>query len=338
MKEFFDIGAARAHHVDRTNNLGITELSKAEELNRIDAHNGANRRLYELINVLALPVEPNNSWKPFIAETIRSVSEECADTNMQLGDQTDPHHPYITLESLEEGLQTKGVRAREFQDLQGEPRYTEEQRQGFLEAAVEQYEARLTPESVDNFWQTFWLVHGDRIGRSFDVPRCDRSAEELVELRKQQREVILLPDVLATGKGLALFGNMFPEMNGWTGKTGPGIVNKDNRGGCIDIEMDSLTPNKKTTEDELRDMFIKQGRNGQTLNQYIVGSQFSYILTNSYFDETYDGRDWSRLLGSSNNRFVVDATFSRKGKLSICSNTRQEAASYLGGRSAGRKN
>lgn len=205
-----------------------------------------------------------------------------------------------------------------------------------LDRAVQEYKSQpLTPESVNKFWQTLWKVEGSEIGRVFDVPSCDRTAEELTELKEEKRAVLLIPDEFYTRAGLVLLGRMFPNMRSRFVQGGTTITNENNRGGCIDVEMDLKSPNGNTTQKNLEELAFSKGRNGQRLATYMVASQFSKLLTGHYFDE---GDTWSRVPGSRDGDGVVSAHFSPGGDLHVSSNLfPQGRYPGLGGRFEGVK-
>jgi hypothetical protein len=113
-----------------------------------------------------------------------------------------------------------------------------------IEKAVAEYKSQpLTPELVDKTWQTLWTEWGKRIGETFVVPSCDRAAEELAQLQEENKAVLLIPD----GVDLIMLGKMFPRMKSWTVSERTTII-ESGKGGIIDIEMDSESPHRDTTE------------------------------------------------------------------------------------------
>lgn len=185
-------------------------------------------------------------------------------------------------------------------------------------AAIQEYKTQpLTPELVDRTWQTLWKVWkvwGERVDHVLYVPTCDRTKEELAKLKEENRAVILAPDEIYTRGGLVLLGRMFPKMQSTTVSERTTITNENNRGGCIDVEMDLESPNRDTTEKDLEKLFKAQGRKGQREATYIIASQFSKLLTDHYFDE---GDTSSRLPGSRNEGSVIGARFYSGGGLRV---------------------
>src|SRR3989344_73730 len=179
-------------------------------------------------------------------------------------------------------------------------------------AAMEYKKGPLTPELVDKTWQILWGEWGKRIGVSFrDIPSCDRTPEELALLQKENKAVLLIPDILYTEEGLILLGNMFPKMKIWAAKNENEIKNEVNKGGCIDIEKVSDSPNRGIAGYQATELFRQQGREGQRLATYIIGSQLSKLSVRQYFDEITT----SYLLGSNLGGNIVTAHRSSSGDL-----------------------
>ncbi|MBI4080274.1 MAG: hypothetical protein HY430_00720 [Candidatus Levybacteria bacterium] len=207
-----------------------------------------------------------------------------------------------------------------------------------LSQAIQEYKTSPhTPELIDRTFQTVWSVWGESIGHSFDVPACDRSSEELESLRTEGRGVLLVPDEVYTREGLILLGRVFPKMNSWSVGEDTTVVNEHTGGGCIDVEMTVDAPyrtDRGYTEQQLRDAIAADGREGQRVATYIVGSQISKLLTGRLFDK---GSTSSRLPGSSDGGRTMGAYFAPNGYLHVSSNLDPQYQSpRLGGRSEGR--
>ena len=176
--------------------------------------------------------------------------------------------------------------------------------------AIAEYKSQLlTPELVNKTWQTILGERGKRIDKTFDVPTCDRTIEELAQLQKENKAVLLIPDNLT----LVDLGRMFPEMQSWAVQEGTTIADEQTEGGCIDIEMDLESPHRGTTEGQIDEFLKSQKRNGQRLKIFIFGSQLSKLSTGHYFDED----TWSRLPGSRYEGRMVDAHFRSRGYLGV---------------------
>ena len=215
---------------------------------------------------------------------------------------------------------------------------TTQKTKDLLAGAILEYKrGPLTPELVTSTWQTAWKVWGDSVEHTFDVPYCDRTSEELAALKSEGRGVVLTPDEIYTPEGLILLGRIFPRMRSWSTEAGTTVTNEVSNGGSIDIEMSVDAPYRTAqgyTEQELIDKIASDARQGQRLATYIVGSQFSKLLTGKYFDQ---GDTWSRLPGSRGGDGVLGAYFYSDGYLSVRFWRREFQFPDLGGRSEGVK-
>ena len=207
--------------------------------------------------------------------------------------------------------------------------------QDILRAISEYLKGPLTPELVDTTWQTIWTTWGESNNHAFQVPPCDRTSEGLRELQKEGKAALLVPDEIYTKEGLVLLGGMFPKIRGWSVSGKTTVVNEDNNGGSIDIEMDIDSPNRDTNEEQAMDMLKWEGRKGQRFATFIIGSQFSKLLTRRYLDE---GSTWSRLPGSFSEGYILCVHSGSLGGLSVFSGLDWKAHNPdLGFRSEGRK-
>lgn len=196
-----------------------------------------------------------------------------------------------------------------------------------------------TPELVDHTWQKMWGEIGRVVDFKYQVPSCDRTTEELAKLQQEGKAVLLLPDDIYTPEGLVRLGRAFPLMRSWT--TNPENAAKisygSNIGGSIDIEMSLDAPyrtSKGYKQKELVDKIAADKRAGQRLPTYLVGSQFSQLLTGHYFDEN----TWSRLPESFRGGRMLRAGFFSGGEVSVGSRWGPGVQSpRLGGRSEGVK-
>ncbi|OGH15100.1 MAG: hypothetical protein A2860_00210 [Candidatus Levybacteria bacterium RIFCSPHIGHO2_01_FULL_37_33] len=170
-----------------------------------------------------------------------------------------------------------------------------------------------TPELITSLWKAIWMDSGRKIDAEIQVPLVDRTEEEIKELEEQGRMMIYVPRGIATQDTRHLLGRIFPKMQGNSVKEQNPVANEGIESGWFDIESSLNSPNLKTTEEDLRELFKSQGKQGQTLNQYIIGSQFLKLTTGHYFDED----TYSRLLGSRCGGRVVHASFNRDGRLGV---------------------
>lgn len=202
-----------------------------------------------------------------------------------------------------------------------------------LAAALHEYKTRpISAEVVDATWQAIWNSWGTTLNHKFAVPTCDRDAAELEELKAQGGGVLLIPDEVMTSDGLLLLSSLRPH----------GILLPDDAiailgtnngvGGCLDIEMDSRTPNLNMKDEEFKRKLEAEKRNSQRLATYLVGSRFNQLLTGEYFDQDRNVSASSRLEG-----FVV-ATFHPDGSMIVIPHVDLEITlPHLGWRSEGRK-
>ncbi len=146
----------------------------------------------------------------------------------------------------------------------------------------------LTPELVNDTWTTFWREGGKRIGHTFNVPGCNCTSDELRELRSLNGGVLLIPDEVYTPEGLILLGKMFPEITSQVVRDNTSIINETDKGGCIVIDMGIEPPHMPVSETEALEYAKKIKRTGehpQRFATYLIGSQFSNLLTRKYFDD-----------------------------------------------------
>jgi len=198
-----------------------------------------------------------------------------------------------------------------------------------LEEATREYKSGLTsPDNLTHFMCRFWTEAGQRIGKEYVVSDFSQTSQEIQERAKNGQMAIFVPD----GVSLTDLGKMFPEMDSRVVAEGNSVENKISGSGWLWIESSIDSPNKNTSEEQLKDIFKKVDRQGQSLRTYIVGSQISKLLTGKYFDE---GSNWSRLLNSSvGDNMVLCPRFLSNGRLKINSILRSWLKVWdLGGRS-----
>lgn len=203
-----------------------------------------------------------------------------------------------------------------------------------LQSIVKEYSTQPhTPELVTNFWQTFLDVSIKGQGLAIPVPviSCDRILKELEDLKKEGG--MWVPETKLT---YAQLGQVFPEMQSYTVEKDSPIKDEFAQGAKgVDVEVAIDAPNTNTTEEDLENLFKKQGRKGMRLSTYILTSQASKVSTGKYLDGK---TTWSRLLGSRRGGRVVAARFSVNGRLDVgWSLNPKEHYSGWGGRSEGAK-
>lgn len=220
------------------------------------------------------------------------------------------------------------------------PALQDRQLRDALRPFVQEYQGAAvhTPELVDHTWQGMWGEIGRAVDFIYQVPSCDRTAEELARLQKENRAVLLLPDDIYTSEGLVRLGKAFPLMRSWTTdpKEVARISHGSSIGGSIDIEMSLDAPYrtpKGYRQKELVDKIAADGRVGQRLPTYLVGSQWSQLVTGNHFDEN----TWSRLPGSFCGGRMLRADFYSDGGVSVSYWNPEHRHPHLGGRSEGVK-
>ncbi len=162
-------------------------------------------------------------------------------------------------------------------------------------SAIEKYKKLpLTPELVNDIWTTFWQEGGKRIGHTFNVPRCNCTSDELRELWSLDRGVLLIPDEVYTPEGLILLGKMFPQITSQVLRNNTSTKNERYEGGCIIIDMDIDPPYMSDDMSISETEALKYaetikgkriGKHPQRLSTYLIGSEFSHLLTGKYFDD-----------------------------------------------------
>lgn len=173
------------------------------------------------------------------------------------------------------------------------------------------------PSSVNNTWWNIWNLIGQKTGIKYDVPKCDRTAEELKKLHDKKRFVLLLPDHIYTPEGLVELGKILPEsMQGWfVTPQGARIIYHPPKGGCIDTEADDATPYAESNRYNLTREIMNDNRKGQRLPTYLMASFFRISLTGNPLDE----KSISLLTGSlaTSEKHVLNAAVNAAGKLMI---------------------
>lgn len=203
-----------------------------------------------------------------------------------------------------------------------------------LAHAIQLFKERpLSPESLTEYWQTRWKVYGEKANLHIIVPPCDRTQEEIEQLRQEQRKLVYVPqDVLLSPQGLVLLKTMHSHL----GKKGRYFANTTDVPGWVDIEETTSPPNTNTTEPELLEQLQRQGKIGQRLATYIVGSYDSKDLTGKFFDDATHAT--SRLAGTKNpQKDILIGTFQPTGSIDIFSLLPTLSTPLLGGRSEGIK-
>jgi len=241
---------------------------------------------------------------------------------------------------MREGSLYKELREWEIPVAPISPINIERQYRKEIASLIQEYRSKShMPELIDGVWQGFWK-QAVNISEN-QVPRCNRTTEEIALLEKNGKMLLLLPDVIFKPKGLVKLANAFPWIrDSWI--TNLNYVQKIKHnsavGGCIDVEASISTPVDYTllSKRELREKIEGQARNPQRIPTYITASVFRLLFTGSSFDQTGTR---SRLLGSwyeDKEKEVLSASFDSTNNRIVFSHGNSDG-SYpgLGGRSEG---
>lgn len=182
-----------------------------------------------------------------------------------------------------------------------------------LGLATEEYRGSpVSPERVTTFWQAFWAENGRKVGISISVPECPFTGEQLENIRIINKGPIYIPNELSTQRDRHLLGKMFPKMQSYSVEEGNTVTNEV-RSGWRQFDMSVDAPHLGTDENQLREVMVSQGDEEPSLNEYIVASQASKLLTGKYLDEGTR----SRIFGSRYDGVVVHAHFLSGGYLRV---------------------
>lgn len=182
-----------------------------------------------------------------------------------------------------------------------------------LENALREYKNNSTDsELLTKFIHSFWTEVGKKIGKTIIVDKFLLTSKEIKERQVKGDMAIFDPD----GVGKEDLGIMFPNLDSWALREGNSIVDITNNSGWLWIEASVDSPNRKINKDELEEKFKKEGKQGQSLKSYIIGSIISKLITGKFFDE---GPTWTRLLGSSDSDVdrILECDFGIDGRLGV---------------------
>jgi hypothetical protein len=151
--------------------------------------------------------------------------------------------------------------------------------------------AATDPEAATRAFREIWRERGAVIGADFDVAPCPYTEAELIALDAAGRRVGYLPPELATQRSRHLLAAIFPLLRSFALLEGNPVRNLDNPSGWFDYDATEEAPYLHTDEPDLLAAVAAEGRTLASLNQYVVATQDSKLLTGSYLDER---RTWSR--------------------------------------------
>ncbi len=153
-------------------------------------------------------------------------------------------------------------------------------------------DAPTDPDAATQAFREIWRERGERIGAIYDVPACPYTADELRALDAAGRRVGYLPPEMATQATRHLLAKIFPLLQSYALFERNPVTNRDNPSGWFDYDSPEEAPYLNTDAPSLIEAVTSEGRWLASLNQYVVASQDSKLLTGRYLDE---GRTWSRL-------------------------------------------
>lgn len=144
--------------------------------------------------------------------------------------------------------------------------------------------AEHTPELMHSLYSRFWEMAGERIHRTIRVPKPKFSLVELTTAERNGLFFVYIPPRYARPEALPELATIFPWAQGeLITSTQNYVINQSTGSGWLTVEWTGGLPfmGKKEYTSILNEM----GREGQTLNTYIVGTAVHKLLTNKFWDE-----------------------------------------------------
>ncbi len=221
-----------------------------------------------------------------------------------------------------------------------------------LERAIQGYKAGdLTPNLVTDFWAEFLIdashnatKAGNELPNIATLTYCPDSASTLRELARQGRFPGFIPNSLSQTADIPLLVPLFPEIKIFRarevyGRNQDGVIirNKSSQSGWYYTEFSLDAPFSNKTEEEQRERIHQAGRDGMTLNTYVISAAAYRLLgPEGYpFDAVIT---WTRLLESMaqfpGGEAPVRAFHDLKGELSLFKGS-EDKYPGLGARSVG---
>lgn len=217
-----------------------------------------------------------------------------------------------------------------------------------LEAVKKEYiKNPFSPEYTSEFDQAFFYARKRQMRLScadLVVPQCPYTEVQLRSFMEPDGDldefiypdgVLYVPEIISTApEGIKILRRGWPEMgDGWPfryKRSDKVLQNYKSLCGHMITESVLDAPYPYTKENEVKRIFEQKGREGQTLNIYIVASNRSKELYGKYFDE--DSR--CRILSSHRGVVLVEASFERDGRCKVEWPVRSmDRNEYLGARS-----
>lgn len=155
-----------------------------------------------------------------------------------------------------------------------------------LAAAWQAYElSGHDPQALTRVHQMLWDQRAGSVQRQVAVTPCPYSADELAAMEQLGNRPGYLPAEFATQESRHLLSEIFPKLRSYAVLEDNVVTNDSNPSGWFDYETSVGCPYLHTTESELFDQVDADGRVLLNLNQYIVASLDSRVLTGQYLDE-----------------------------------------------------
>ncbi len=191
-----------------------------------------------------------------------------------------------------------------------------------------------TPETINVFFRAIWEGREKKLGtKKLTFLDCPYTLEEIAKLEGEGRRIGYIPPELAKQEDRHLMATIWPNLKDQSLNEENNFTNEDPYFGWFDYEETSDFCNPNLTEEQLRTLFEKTGKQGMNLSQYIIASQDSKLITDHFLDEN----TWSRLLDTKFDGNSIDVCFGDHGRLIAYRHLEPEFNDpRLGGRSVGR--
>lgn len=191
-------------------------------------------------------------------------------------------------------------------------------------------ESNIIGEIVTLEWQNIWKRWGEKVGLTLTVSDFPDS-EEVRYKMKLGAKPIYIPPELSNPDALPIFARMWPKTRSYL-LTGNLSINENVHSGWRYVESTPNIQYEFLSEVQLKRFLQDEGREGLTLNEYIIASEHSKISNGKFFDEN---GSWTRLLSSNIQGKTLSVGFYPEGDLRFGSGWNPDAIyPYVGGRSS----
>lgn len=195
-----------------------------------------------------------------------------------------------------------------------------------LAQAIEDYRAKPhTPELITGFQKVLWAQISEISGIDMVVPVVAETQRDIEAKENKGKGIIFVPETFAGQAQRPLIAAAFKLIdneyvpNNWSMQADNPVKNDIVHAGYRFVDMQIEAPNLKTNEKQARDLTGRgkpeEGAEGMNLSEYALAGFYSKLLTGRYLDEP----TWSRLLSSSDDGRVVDASFYPRGSFYVSS-------------------